>query len=104
MVTVDFEYYTEEFYGIEIPEERFSYYAAAAEEYLDHVTFGNLFQAEDDQIARAVCSVAECLYRDREDVEQESVDGWSVRYRERDELLQAARRTLPYELFYRGVR
>lgn len=103
----DFEYYKTGFHGLKIPDsDSFTSVAAGGTALLDRLTFGRLTQ-DTPGAADAMCAVCEVLYTraNREGIDSESVDGYSVSYRE-DGLSAALRRAvrmyLTPELLYRG--
>lgn len=64
MIYADYEYYSQEFHGNKIPEEKFPAAARDASRQIDYVTFGRLKAADDvpDKVKEACCAAAEALY------------------------------------------
>ena len=103
----DFTYYTDTFHGKKIPDsDSFLSVAAGAEAALDRLTFGRLTESTSGA-ADALCAVCDLLYSrlHREGIQSESVDGYSVSYRDESlsrSLRQTVRLYLEPELLYRG--
>lgn len=64
MIYADYEYYSQEFHGDRIPEDKFPAAARDASREIDYVTFGRLEAADDipDKVKEACCAAAEVLY------------------------------------------
>lgn len=69
MAYVDYQFYTEKYYGDTVPESEFPKYAERASDRIDAITFDRLingFPKEEravTKVKKAVCAVAEALYR-----------------------------------------
>lgn len=60
---VDYAYYTANYGGFLIPEDKFSYYEQKAAAYVNAVTFGHAEGNITADVKNAVCDAAECLFR-----------------------------------------
>ena len=60
---VDYAYYTANYGGFLIPEDKFSYYEQKAAAYVNTVTFGRAESNITADVKNAVCDAAECLFR-----------------------------------------
>lgn len=60
---VDYNYYTANYGGFLIPEDKFSYYEQKAAAYVNAVTFGRAEGNITADVKNAVCDAAECLFR-----------------------------------------
>ena len=82
----DYTYYTKVYLGTEITAEKFGPNVFAASALVDQMTFGRVQRLAviPDQVKRAVCAAAECLYRSAEksgrEIASETNDGYSVTY------------------------
>lgn len=62
-------FYVEEYFGNEIPLDDINKYLSRASDELDTLTYGRLIKAYpteqiyDEKVQKAVCAVAECLYK-----------------------------------------
>lgn len=69
MAYTDYEFYISKYYGDTVPESEFQKYADQASDRIDIMTFGRLVDGlpENDRakikVQKAVCAVAEALYR-----------------------------------------
>ena len=69
MAYVDYEFYTESFYGSAVPEDVFEKWAELASDRIDMLTFDRLThnyptdETAQKKIKKAVCAVAETLYQ-----------------------------------------
>lgn len=69
MTYTDYEFYTTKYYGDTVPESEFEKYADRASDRIDAITFDRLVDGlpEDKRantkVQKAVCAVAETLYR-----------------------------------------
>ena len=69
MAYVDYQFYTEKYYGDTVPESEFPKYAERASDRIDAITFDRLingFPKEEravTKVKKAVCAVAEALYQ-----------------------------------------
>lgn len=83
---VAYMYYTNNYGGIEIPEDRFKWAEQKAVIYLENFTFGRLKDADVDDIVRnCICDMSEVIYRfEKQGSEKvkksENTDGYSVSY------------------------
>lgn len=83
---VAYMYYTDNYGGIEVPEDRFKWAEQKAVIYLDNFTFGRLKDAViDDIVKNCICDMSEVIYRfEKQGSEQvkksENTDGYSVSY------------------------
>lgn len=90
----DHSYYTDKYGGITVPEDRWTYYEAKAEAYINAVTFGRI--GSDNiitEVKNAVCEAAECYYkadcgRASEGITSERVGDYSVSYGNTSEALK----------------
>lgn len=63
------QFYVEEYFGNEIPLDDINKYLSRASDELDTLTYGRLIKAYpteqiyDEKVQKAVCAVAECLYK-----------------------------------------
>lgn len=63
------QFYVEEYFGNEIPLDVINKYLSRASDELDTLTYGRLIKAYptehiyDEKVQKAVCAVAECLYK-----------------------------------------
>lgn len=63
------QFYVEEYFGDIIPENEINKYLSRASDELDTLTYGRLIKAYpteqiyDEKVQKAVCAVAECLYK-----------------------------------------
>ena len=63
------QFYVEEYFGNEIPLDDINKYLSRASDELDTLTYGRLIKAYpteqiyDKKVQKAVCAVAECLYK-----------------------------------------
>lgn len=103
----DFDYYQNHFCGRKIPDsDSFLSVTAGAQAMLERLTFGRLTEATPG-VSDALCAVCEVFYvrMNREGIQSESVDGYSVSYCE-EELSRSVRRVirtyLDPSLLYRG--
>ena len=87
----DYDFYTDKYLGRIIPNENdFAYYALRASEIIDSKTFGRINEITP-AVQLACCAAADELYSDASarakaagGISSESVDGYSVSYREYD--------------------
>lgn len=69
MAYVDYQFYTEKYYGDTVPESDFPKYAERASDRIDSITFDRLvngFPEEEravTKVKKAVCAVTEALYQ-----------------------------------------
>ena len=103
----DFTYYTDIFHGKKIPDsDSFLSVMVGAQAALDRLTFGRLTESTPGA-ADALCAVCEVFYQrlNREGIQSESVDGYSVSYCE-EGLSRSLRKTVRLYLepclLYRG--
>lgn len=86
MQDMSYEYYTDQYGGNTIPEDRFQYVMQKAEMYLHMFTFDRLKNESYDNIVKnCLCDMAETIYkvekqRDEKVKKSESTDGYSVSY------------------------
>lgn len=109
MLYTDYDFYTDSFMGIKIPDAAaFAPLERAAGGYIGCITGGDL-SGYMDSVKMAVCAVCEVMYDfDTGAVKSETNDGYSVTYtsdtREKSaRMYEAARMYLPDELLYRGL-
>lgn len=63
------QFYVDEYFGNEIPLDDINKYLSRASDELDTLTYGRLIKAYptehiyDEKVQKAVCAVAECLYK-----------------------------------------
>ena len=83
---VDYNYYTANYGGFLIPEDKFSYYEQKAAAYVNTVTFGRAEGNITADVKNAVCDAAECLFRASknkavsEGISSEKVGDYQVSY------------------------
>lgn len=69
MAYVDYQFYTEKYYGDTVPESDFTKYAERASDRIDTITFDRLISGLPDderaktKVQKAVCAVADYLYQ-----------------------------------------
>ena len=92
----DHSYYTAKYGGITVPEDRWTYYEAKAEAYINAVTFGRI---DGDniitEVKNAVCEAAECYYkadcgRASEGIASEHIGDHSVTYSDTADTLKTS--------------
>lgn len=56
----NFDYYTEKFYGVMIPEDQYNRYALEASDFIDYLTWNKAQgMAEDPSVQKCCCALAE---------------------------------------------
>ena len=87
MIVVDYAYYTTNYGGFLIPEDKFAYYEGKAAAYVDAVTFGRVDKTNiPTEVKNAVCDAAECCFRASESkavsegISSEKVGDYQVSY------------------------
>ena len=81
-ITVDYDYYSNEYRGTPIPASDFKKYIRKAQSYVDGLIFGRNPGDRSESVKLAVCNVAELLWLDscRFGISSENADGYSVNY------------------------
>ena len=86
-----FDFYTQVYQGVKIPEPDFDKWESRAEAVISYLTFlnGDIFAEESDRVKLAVCAAAESIYMTESTggggitasgLKSESNDGYSVTY------------------------
>lgn len=103
---IDFNYYITKYNGKKIEEcEIFEELSKKAKKYVMSVIVPN---ANDNEIAEAVCAVCDYLYEHEgiENIKSESIDGVSITYNDTytsKQLYSILKLYLPSRLLYRGL-
>ena len=116
MIYADYSYYTEQFCGKLIPQERFEYLSARASEYIDWQTFGRLESGVPDEyldkVKKCCCALAESEFEFRMNgnISSEKNGSYSVTYSAKSDNAHNAEKSLVIArylgntgLLYRGV-
>lgn len=82
LLYADYDYYTNEYNGSEIPSENYPKYAVKARVYLDYVTMGKIGTSVPECVKMASCAISELYFRneDSSGISSEKSDGYSVAY------------------------
>lgn len=110
VLNVDYEYYTNTFYGVSIPEALFNSMAFKAKALVNQFVSGKDTGEYEEELKAAMCAVAEVLCQEhvRDGKASENTDGYSVSFDTsksvEDKAYSAARAFLIHTgLLYRGV-
>ena len=83
MAWADYQFYTDSYLGVLVPEDEFDRLSARAEEFLCQATSARVLEhTGDTEVKMAACAVADEFYRQEHggEVTSESVGAWSRSY------------------------